>query len=222
MRRTGVIAIDEYYHVYNRGVDKRAIFLDATDYHRFLILLYLCNNTAPVNLEEHFRKGRGFTEIFNARRGDPIVAIGAWCLMPNHFHLLCKEITEGGLQKFMLKLSTGYSMYFNTKNQRTGALFEGRFKAQHIDSDRYLKYIYSYIYLNPVKLVSGEGFWKEIGIQDKDAVISFLQNYPYVSWRRRDSNKILDGIISPDHFPRYYKDLDDMEREVLDWLDSDL
>jgi putative transposase len=222
MRRRGVIAIDEYYHVYNRGVDKHVIFNDSSDYHRFLMLLYLCNDTSPVNLEEHFRKGRGFTEVFDIQRSEPIVAIGSWCLMLNHFHLLCKEITEGGLQRFMRKLSTGYSMYFNTKHQRTGTLFEGRFKAQHIDSDCYLRYMYSYIYLNPVKLVAGEGSWKEIGIQDKEAVVSFLEHYPYISGKKSADNKIFDGIVSPKYFPKYHGDIDEMEREVLSWLDLEL
>lgn len=186
------------------------------------MLLYLCNDTDPVNLEEHFRKGRGFTKIFETQRSKPIVAIGAWCLMPNHFHVLCREITEGGLQKFMRKLSTGYSMYFNTKRQRTGALFEGRFKAQHVDSDRYLRYMYSYISLNPVKLVPGEGSWKEVGIQDSDTVASFLEKYPYSSYGKSEGKRLFDGIVQPQYFPEYYQDVDDMEREVLDWLKADL
>jgi putative transposase len=115
MGRTGVIAIDEHYHIYNRGVDKRIIFHDSHDYNRFLILLYLCNSERPVNLDEQFRKGRAFTDIFRIERGSPIVAIGSCCLMPNHFHFLCKEIIEGGIQRYFHKVCTGYSMYFNTR-----------------------------------------------------------------------------------------------------------
>jgi putative transposase len=156
--------------------------------------------------------------MFQIERGEPLVAIGAWCLMPNHFHFLCKEITEGGLQKFFHKLCTGYSMYFNTKHARTGTLFEGRFKAQHVDSDRYLKYLHAYIYLNPVKLVPGESSWKETGIQDMKAVKDFLEKYPYSSMPRIGNNNPLKSIIAADYFPHYYENLTEMAKEVLEWL----
>ncbi len=222
MRQTGVIAIDEYYHIYNRGVDKRIIFHDVHDYNRFLLLMYLCNSNRPVNLEEHFRKGRSFTDMFHSVRGTPLVAIGAWCLMPNHFHFLCKEIVEGGTQKFFHKVCTGYSMYFNTKYQRTGTLFEGRYKSQHIDSDRYLRYLYAYIYLNPVKLVPGESSWKEKGISDKSKVRKFLNEYDYSSMPRVGKSKLLESILSPVHFPRYYESLNQMEKDILEWLSLEM
>lgn len=141
----------EFYHVYNRGTDKRPIFSDTHDWQRFQELLFLSNAAKPVNIRE---VRRVHADIYAFDTELPIVAIGAYCLMPNHFHMLLTPLVDGGVSKFMKKLCTGYSMYFNKKYERTGTLFEGPFKAKHADSDAYLKYLYAYIHLNPVKLWS--------------------------------------------------------------------
>ena len=86
-------------------------------------------------------------------RGETLVDIGIYCLVPNHFHLLIKEKTENGISEFVKKVATGYSMYFNKKYERTGSLFEGPFKAKRIDTDEYLKYIFSYIHLNRKQII---------------------------------------------------------------------
>jgi len=143
------LEIGEFYHLYNRGTDKRVIFLDNQDYHRFLFLMYICNTLKSIEL-------RNIGENFD--RGETIIDIGAYCLMPNHFHILVHEKEEGGISKYMLKLMTSYSMYFNKKYKRTGKLYEGVFKSTHAGSDRYLKYLYSYIHLNPAKLIDKN--WK--------------------------------------------------------------
>ena len=91
--------------------------------------------------------------------------------MPNHFHILVKEKIENGISKFMGKLTTGYSMYFNKRYDRTGSLFQGVFKSVHADSDEYLKYLFAYIHLNPIKLINPE--WKENGIKDKNRANAF-------------------------------------------------
>src|SRR3989344_7978889 len=131
MLRKISFAPEEFYHLYNRGVDKRNIFTCVNDYNRFVTLLYLCNNTKPTSIEHELRSGRVFTELLNTERGKLLVDIGAYCLMPNHFHILIREKDNNGISTFMKKLSTAYSMYFNNKYKRSGALFEGRFKAQH-------------------------------------------------------------------------------------------
>src|SRR3989339_706195 len=108
----------EYYHLYNRGTEKRIIFLDEQDYHHFLFLMYICNTTKSIEL-------RNIGESFD--RGKTIVDIGAFCLMPNHFHILVREKIESKTSTYMRKLLTGYSMYFNKKYKRTGKLYEGVF-----------------------------------------------------------------------------------------------
>src|SRR3990170_2021131 len=127
----------EFYHLYNRGTEKRIIFLDKKDYEYFLFLMYICNTTKSIKLRE---VGENFD------REETIVEIGAYCLMPNHFHILIYEKIEGGISKYMLKLMTGYSMYFNKKYKRTGKLCEGVYKSIHANSDNYLKYLFSYPY----------------------------------------------------------------------------
>lgn len=217
MQRKISFSAEEYYHIYNRGTDKRTIFLENHDYQRFSALLYACNGIAPVDIAKHFRQGRSFADLFEIDRGETLVDIVAYCLMPNHFHLLVREKEEGGIAKFMGKLSTGYSMYFNKKNDRSGALFEGRFKAKHIDMDEYLKYLFAYIHLNPVKII--DPIWKENGIQNRVAAQDYLSRYGYSSyldWKGelRLESKILNREAAPEYFTTA-KDFDDF---VNDWL----
>jgi len=152
-------AVDEWYHCYNRGVDKRRIFENARDYERFLIGLFVGNSDLPVHISNlKSPRIQGVLRDESFERGNPLVEIGAYCLMPNHFHLLIREVTEGGIARFMQKLCTGYTMYFNTKNERTGALLAGTFKSKHVSDDRYLKHLVSYFHLNPAELMDAK--WK--------------------------------------------------------------
>src|SRR3989344_8017211 len=134
---------DEWYHCFNRGVEKRKVFQDEFDANRFLMTLYLANGTEPINLYSD-RKPE-LTKTFVLNRGKPIVAVGAYCLMPNHFHLLIKETMEGGITTFMRKLGTAYTMYFNAKNERVGNLFMKPFRARHVGDDRYFQHVLQYI-----------------------------------------------------------------------------
>jgi putative transposase len=165
MQRSFHFAPREFYHLYNRGTEKRKIFLCRADYARFLALLYLANQETPTVLKI---QGRTLEELVEERSGTPLVEIATYCLMPNHFHLLVRGVEEGGVGKFMQKLTTGYTMYFNKKNERTGTLFQGRYKATHVADDRYLRYLISYIHLNPIKLI--EPKWKETGISASRAL----------------------------------------------------
>lgn len=123
-----------YYHIYNRGVEKRVIFLDEQDYAVFLSYLkrYLepPQGSDPKSLAEE-------------------VNLLAFCLMPNHFHLLAKQITKNGITKLIRAVCTKYVMYFNKKYERVGTLFQGKYKAVMIDTDAYLLHLSRYIHLNP-------------------------------------------------------------------------
>jgi len=144
----------EYYHIYNRGVDKREVFLDEDDYLRFLTSMREFNRVDPIgSLYEKYltAERRGLSP----QKGDsvpteiiPLVEIIVYCLNPNHYHIILRQVSEGGVSKFMLKLSSGYSSYFNKKNKRSGSLFQGRFKAVHIDSNEYLLYLSAYVNKN--------------------------------------------------------------------------
>jgi len=153
-------------------------------------------------------------------RGNPIVYIGAYCLMPNHFHILIAEKEKGGISKFMQKLSTAYVMYYNQKYGRTGGLFEGKFKSEYLFEDRYLKYIFSYIHLNPVKLIQKD--WKEIGIRNNKAVLKYLKDYEYSSYFEylgvgRKQSKIIDR--KP--YPNYFSSIKNFQEEIVEWLSYD-
>lgn len=202
----------EFYHVYNRGNSKQLIFHDANDFNRFMKLLYVSNGSV-ISRNLFSRK----KEIFKTNRQKPLVAIGAYCLMSNHFHILLTEIEVGGISKFMQKLTTGYSMFYNNKYKRTGTLFEGKFRSEHVDEDRYLKYLFSYIHLNPVKLI--DSHWKTQGIKNADAAKLFIASYRYSSYQdylgtQRDES----SIISSAQFPNYFSTSADIEKEIFEWI----
>lgn len=213
MERKIKFEIGEFYHIYNRGVEKRIIFQNASDYKRFLALLYLANSDQIIQFRNDFSK-ISLIEILKQDRGNPLVAIGAYCLMPNHFHILLTPLVEGGLSKFMLKLQTGYSMYFNKKNDRSGALFQGIFKSQHINKNEYLMYIYSYIHLNPAKLKNSE--WKTQPKSFLNHLSKFISEYPYSSLQEYIS---LDyRIVSPKPFPADKKEILNFSSMIDDFI----
>lgn len=212
MQRKITFSVGEYYHLYNRGVEKRKIFVWKKDWARFHRLLYAANSTNPIR----FRDIENLT-LDSIDRGNPIVGIGAYVLMPNHFHILAREIVEGGISKFMEKLATGYSMYFNKKYERVGPLFQGRFRGEHVDSNEYLKYLYAYIHLNPIKLI--EPNWKETGITNEKRAVQYLRQYFYSSYddyRRVQGAE--GGILSKEEFPAYFSKLHDFKLYMRDWL----
>lgn len=217
MQRNIHFSTGEYYHLYNRGTDKREIFVNVHDYNRFLALLYVCNSSKAVDIALHFQEGRSFLELFDIKRDGTLVDIGAYCLMPNHFHLLVREKEGDGVSLFMKKLATAYSMYFNKKNNRSGALFEGRFKAKHVDTDEYLKYLFAYIHLNPVKLVDPE--WKENGIKDREKAKEYLEKYRYSSYSEyMGATRQESGIVRTNAFPEYFVKPQDFVGFLDDWL----
>ncbi|SRR3989339_569619 len=220
MNRPFNFAPGEYYHIYNRGVDKREVFLDSLDYDRFILGLVNANNKEVFYIRDVKKKlGSKYKGLETCLDlcDDTLVDIGVWCLMPNHFHLLVKEKEEGGLVKFLHKLETGYTMYFNKKNERSGSLFEATFKAEHVSQDNHLKYLYSYIHLNPVKLIQLD--WKEKGIKNLKKTLSFMSNFyrsSYLDYLGID--RIEKGIINPKVFPEYFLEEGSFEGEILEWL----
>ncbi len=209
-QRSNILALNEYYHLYSRGVDKRQIFLDESDEQRFIKLLYLCNGSKPLA----FREIKNLP-LVKIEKGDSCTAIGAYCLMPNHFHLLVKETKEGGVTQFMRKLLTAYSAYFNKKYERTGALFGSEFKSEHLNTDEYLKYIFSYIHLNPLKLKYGD--WKDK--LSAEEVAGFLSRYCRSSFldycgTEREESLILNKLAFPEYFPT----VESFKSDIFSWF----
>lgn len=175
--RREAFVFGEWYHCYSRGVDKRRTFESIRDYERFLQALYISNDAAPTNRGnfQHLKH----REIFTLPRAKPVVAVGAYCLMPNHFHILIKEIEDGGITSFMRKVGTAYAMYFNTKNTRVGNLFVKPFRSKHVGDDGYFRRVAQYIHLNPVEL--SEPKWKEGHVRSMRALERKLAEYRFSS-----------------------------------------
>ena len=143
MRKQSIIT-GEYYHIYNRGVDKRDIFSDKQDLWRFVESICEFNKVDKIGSLANLRK----TEIVVKPLSEPLVAIVAYCLNPNHFHFVLKQLVDGGVAKFMQKLQGGYTYYFNVKHSRTGALFQGTFKSQLMGNENYFNKIIGYVNKN--------------------------------------------------------------------------
>ena len=206
MNRTSSFVPGEIYHLFNRGVDKQKIFRLTQDYQRFQRLLYVRNSDKQIDLDRV--KNKTLAEI---DRGEPMVEIVAYALMPNHFHLLVKEITEGGISTFMQRFGTSYSMYFNKLHERSGPLMCRPFRSKLVDSDQYLRYLISYIHLNPRELFVEHNY-------------SNLGDYPYSSFvdyygaRRAES-----CIVQPTSLPFSIVELESesvMEQIVTDSTDN--
>jgi putative transposase len=203
----------EYYHLYSRGVDKRFIFNNDEDRDRFVRLLHLCNGSKPVDYRNTKKLPISGLDV-----GEKLVSIGAYCLMPNHFHILVKERSEGGIVKFMSKLLTAYSSYFNKKYERTGALFGSEFKSSHAGNDEYLRYLFAYIHLNPLKIV--DPHWKE---RPTNQVIleTFLNRYQYSSFLDYAGVDRDEGLIlSKSDFPEYFSSSKDFINQTQEWLST--
>ncbi|MBI2025434.1 transposase [Candidatus Kaiserbacteria bacterium] len=215
-------AIDEWYHCYSRGVDKRTVFEEESEFKRFEHLLYLCNSTTPVH-RSALANNMANKEMYSVQRGSQLVALGAYALIPNHFHLLIREIIEGGISEFMRKVGIAYAMYFNIKHERIGNLFVKPFRAKHIAEDDYFRRVATYIHLNPAELF--ERGWKEGRVSDFALLKKQLRSYSHSSFPdylgiKRDQVAILDQeskeLIATD-MPRieeillethlYYRDL---------------
>lgn len=138
--------VDSYYHIYNRGVEKRKIFLDDQDYSVFLALIkrYLSHDSCAV------RQGRTYECLAED------VELVSFCLMPNHFHLMLYQIKMNAVTKLLRAICSSYVTYFNQKYGRVGTLFQGNFKAVKVNSDEYLLYLSRYIHRNPADYLHWE------------------------------------------------------------------
>lgn len=205
-----------FYHIYNRGVEKRTIFHDDKDKLRFQRMLYLANGDKPVV----FRRLKG--EPFERDRGETRVSILAYALMSNHFHIVALESQPGGISAFMGKLSTSHSMYFNTKNERSGPLLCHPYRAKRVDNDDYFRWLMSYVHLNPLDLI--EPNWRERGIEEVSLAKEFLSSYRYSSYLdyfgpSRVENAIVDMNFLP-FDPAGLEDVHEMLKEFKDRPDE--
>jgi putative transposase len=209
------------YHILNRGVDKRKIFLDEEDYFRGIHDLFEFNDIEPVNnLTYFFRKkskdvGRPYIrKNINARKS--LVKIHAFCLMPNHYHLLLSAVVENGIPFFMKKFNGGYAKYFNEKYKRTGALFEGRYKKITIKKDAHFIYLPYYIHLNPLDLIMSE--WRERKISHFAKAMKFLDSYRWSSHLDYAGEKNFPSVTQRDFLLEFFGGHKQYKNGIADWL----
>lgn len=200
----------EIYHIVLRRIENEPFFVNIDDYYRGIFSIYEFNTTTPVRIYDRRRKieaaKRRFREqlqngqfkqgltsrkvgvaqkpvaVIVTDKRDLLVEILAFCLMPNHLHLLVRQLKEGGISKFMQKLGSGYASYFKKKYglKLRGHFFQDRFEAVHIKTDIQLRVVFVYIHTNPISLI--EPKWKEKGIANPKKVIKFVENYKWSSY----------------------------------------
>lgn len=179
--RTTPFITEGFYHSFNRGVEKRDIFTTDRDYQRFFETLYYYQHDGP---KPRFSTHDRF-KIKDFDKNPKIVEVICYCLMPNHFHLLLKQLKEGGVQEFLSKVTNSYTKYFNTKHNRVGHLFQGQFKAVLIDTDEQLVHVSRYIHLNPcvANLVKDleEYDYCSFSEYTKESIVSFCNTAPILS-----------------------------------------
>jgi len=178
----------EIYHIIIRGVGDTKIFKEQNDYYRMIFSLYEFNTTKPIEIRNKRKEarekkhgGQSSVSLFEGIDDrDLLVEILAFCFMPNHIHLLLRQIKNNGITKFMRKVGTGYGGYFNRRYNRKGHLFQSRFQAVYIKTNDQLQTVFVYIHANPISLV--ESKWKEVGIKNANKAIKFIENYKWSSY----------------------------------------
>jgi len=217
MLRKDPFLTGEYYHIYNRGIDKRDIFKSDKDYERFIMLLYVANNQDVLKLDNLINiLHKNYAQIMILDKGAPLVSIGAWCLMTNHFHILVRQEVDGGITKFMRKVGVGYSMFFNIKYERQGALFGGPFKSKCIKTDdNYMRQLFAYIHLNPLEINFPD--WENKKLEYKqEEMKDYLDAYRYSSYQDYVGiERVEKGILNKESFPDYFNS-DQSFKEFVD------
>ncbi len=207
----------ELYHVLNRGVEKRDLFMNTGDYARFVHDMYEFNDSKPAR-----NAGRNFdTPMIDLRNQSlersKIVDIHGWCLMKNHYHLLLSERVEGGLTLFIRKLNVGYANYFNEKYKRVGTLFQGRTKRIRITSDPHFLHILHYIHLNPLDFLGAAKEWRSGRVQNSKAARAQLERYRWSSYQDYSGKKNFPSILTMD----FMRDaLGNVKKKTLEYIDD--
>ncbi len=206
-----------FYHTLNRGVDRRDIFLDKQDYLRFIHDLYELNNEDRVETTSRiFKKDPTLMDIPNHRKRKLLVDILAFCLMPNHYHLLLSPRVKNGIPKFMAKINIGYAKYFNQKYERIGTLFQGRYKKILIADNTHFLHLPFYIHFNPLDLSHPE--WRDNKVSNPKEAIEFLESYRWSSHLDYLGTKNFPSVLSTGPLMEIFGGVRDYEKLVKNYL----
>ena len=189
--------------------------MDNRDRFRFAHGLLLFNTTSPANNTTFLLENNDFVNRYD--KTSRIVDIHAWCLMPNHYHLLISEREENGLQKFMRKLNVGYANYFNKRYKRDGSLFQGRTKKIMVDSDAHFLHILHYIHLNPLDLTADTKQWRERSVANARKAKQQLDQYRWSSFHDYCGKKNFPTLLTTGLFR---DSIGDIKKETVAYLDE--
>lgn len=222
------------FHIYSRGVDKRVVFCNDHDRMRFVLLMYISSRGKPLyltrkNIAPSFHslmRGAGPDKSLYIEEHESLVSFVSWALMPNHFRFLIASNCDGGISKYMQKLITAYTKYFNKLYERNGSLFQSSFQSKEVSDPEYLYHLSRYIHLNPAELK--EDKWKERGVRDWKAMKEFLSVYKWSSYPEfigaRKANtvnrELIAELFNEKFGPR--RGLSGYQKFTEQWLGKDL
>lgn len=212
--------INGIYHVVKRATEGRKIFSKSQDSHRFILGLEFFNDPEPINLwgiiagSDPAKLGERLKEQRNKKR-TPIAELLAFVLMPNHIHLIIREIKENGISKYIQKLG-GYSTYFNKQYDRMGSLFQSRFKAIRIKDDVQLNTVFAYVHTNPVEL--WEPGWKKHKVKNPKRAIEKLEGYWASSYNDYIGKPKFPYAVNREFFLDFYGSEKRCKQAVADWI----
>jgi len=207
---------EEIYHIYNRGVEKRNIFLDNQDRLRCIHDLFEFNDLEPADkfLFSQFSEVKLPKIEREARK--LIVEILAFYLGDNHFHLMLRQKEENGITLFMRKFGTGYTNYFNQKYERVGSLFQGTFKASLIKTEVHFLHLPYYIHLNALDSIAPE--WRDRKIKNVNKVIKFLDSYRWSSHLDYIGKKNFPSVTQRDFLMKFWGGPEEYRKSIIKWL----
>lgn len=218
------------YHVFNRGTEKREIFLDSSDYVRFIHNLFAFNDSnpqPPANARFRVRNPKHIPEnqitlclvtkrLNIGKQRKILVNILNFVLMPNHFHLLLQQETDYGIQRFMHKIEMGYGRHFNEKYKRTGRLFQGTYKAVAVEHDRQLLHLPYYIHLNPLDLKYPG--WRKNELPNHKNAMKFLETYRWSSYLDYTGTKNFPSVTERGFLSKFLGGAKQHKKDIQKWL----
>lgn len=210
----------QLYHVLNRGVDKRKIFMDDKDRLRFIHDLFEFNDQQKVLDNAYYFNIQDirYPEIRHKERRPRklLVNIHAFCLMANHYHLLISPLVDGGVSLFMKKLNGGYSRFFNQRHKRTGTLFERRYKSVLVNNQAHFIHLPYYIHLNPLDMATPE--WRERKVNNLRKALSFLDSYKWSSHLDYLGKDNFPSVTQRDFLLEIFGGKRGYEKKIKGWL----
>ncbi len=227
------LANGEMYHVILRALDDNLIFKNTDDYYRGIFSIYEFNNINSVTIQARRKARTAFKKSLKKADRRPtsiqslefiddrekMIEILAFCFMPNHIHLLLKQVKDNGISKFMKKLGGGYARYFNDKYKRKGHVFQDTFRAVRIESDNQFMATVSYIFTNPIALIEPE--WKELGIRNHSTkkVFKFLEEYKWSSYQDCIGIKNFPSVTERESLLKIIDGIKNLKEVMEDWIE---